>query len=439
MANQDSDEPQIDVHSPRFIPATEWSGSPYYVKKSVMSWLPVEERVAFERVDKTCSKISNDLFLTQKYISKDATVTDAIKRCPNLVELDFQSHICDEFASRYDLTDNLFQWCPKIRSFNSIIADDLLIVTSYLSKYRASSDFNDSSFNGIDFYGVYPHAARVMYELINYKIKWIKIPRNLNAQNYGIYADYILEIPPENIEKITINFNYDENNCNPFSCLSIVRKIISREKEEEKLFTINLKSFSGILDQEIFDLLTNCGNLKTLIIGKIYYYLGIKYLDISNLIKLTNLTRLNFFDFEVGPEIDNRNREILINFLVNNGHKLKHLTLSILDPNEKIIRAIKDNCHKLYHLQIEIYSTKCLLEIIPEMKRLRTLIVHHARISEDEKLFISDCIPQLVSLINYPDPEEESVNNRGLISWIKTNYFFPIFVIGHISLVLFFK
>ena len=445
MANE---EPPIDVLIPQFIPATEWSLTPYYVQKSVMSWLPVEERVAFERVNKTCSKISDELFLTQKYISKYAAVTNAIKRCPSLVELDFEAdgYIFEDTDSRYGLVDNLFKWCPNIRSFKNISGEDLLIVTSYLSKYRASPDFDDSSFNRIDCCCVYPYAAKICYELINNKIKWIDIPRNLNPDNSGTYAIDILGIPPDNIEKITIDSDF--TNCNQFTCLRIVKKIISREKEEEeeneKIFTNNLKSFSGILDQELFDLLTNCAKLETLIIGDIDDQLTIKYLDISNLIKLTNLKKFSFTEFELGREIDNWNREILINFLVDHGHKLKHLTLSIVDPNEEIIRSIGSNCHKLTHLELEIESAKYLLEIIPEMKRLRTLIVRTAKISEDEKLFIFNCIPQLVSLINYPYPEDEeddedAVINRGLIPWLKTNYLFPYFLIGHLSIVLLFR
>ena len=427
-----SDCPVEDSNN-NFIPATEWSLLPFEVQKVVTSWLSIEERVAFERVNETCAKISEELFMVQKYIPDECMNHRVIKRCPNLVELDFQEYryIYDDAESRIEFVDNLYEWCPQIRSFRDIGAEDMIIVLSYLTKCRASDDFDPNSFERIDLHRILPNSEKMLLDMVGYKVRHIGVPVNLNPDTYNFWAQDIFNIDPDTVEKI--EFGERSEDFDKCFCQYLICEMFKREDDDgQRINFKNLKSFTGILNQDLFDNLANCDNLKELIIIDTNYQL-----DISNLIKFSNLTKLSFTDFELG-EIDDRNREAMINFLAIYGHQLRYLGLAIGDPNQDVMFAIRDNCRKLKCLGLWIRTKKSLFEIIPDMKYLKQLLIPFVKLTDADVAFIHDSIPGLTTLARRrEDDDEESA--RGIISWIKNNYLFPIFILGHMSIVIILK
>lgn len=391
----------INESNPVFIPATEWSLLPYQVRLEVISYLPLRDRVICERVNMECKKISNELFANQKKIYIDTDEYEysispywlLASKCPNLNEFSFYpSAISDE--CKQDMILNLYDHCPLIRSFRFIEPYNISIVMSYLVQYKKSSSYVEGSFKKL--YMMYDDRMQtlMLYELINYKLSHIEFPPTMSDDHWIGWGNIAENIPYRGIKSIGSLYMTDEISVKRFRGILnylLVQNYDNEDENIQKNCAINLENFYGIIDQENFDNLCKCINLKML-----YIHWRSYVPDITNLINLINLKFFAHYMFESSGIVDEKNREIFINFLCQNGEKLRDIGISLATPVEPILDAIRINCPRLIFLRVFLESKGGMMNIIPRMKSLKYISIFRVKLSQEEIDTIRESLPRLI-------------------------------------------
>ena len=397
-----------------FIPATEWNLLNHEVQLIVMKQFPISNRVALERVDKNYGTLSQELFNVQEKVPMEDEFEDyeypyhkLIIRCPMLKEFDFNRFKRFGYLANQSISINAlikFRWhsedivngidfksFPRIRSFRNIAdEDDVNLVTKFLKEFRSSPDRGDEIFEFIDFKFLSVKSIQRTFHYVDYKVKRILFP-GITSTGMRYWEHFVDRISPEVL--VSIDRNRFTSVSKKFN--HILNKILMKPE-------LKLKYFRGEINQENFDLLSNCSTLVT------FKPMLANVKDITNLVNYVNVENLDLLNGDFLNFKNETTDGALINYFMRNGCKLRSLSISLCD-RLFIIRALANHCTnlKFFELKIECKDKEKYF-LVRSLAKLRSVEYMKVRSSftKLEYEFIIDSLPKLIRF-DYEMNDEE--------------------------------